>query len=151
MGTTYMVRDSTSFSAAEPAQDDLALVHACKQGNAAAFEELVKRHERKLFRIAEHVTHNPEDARDVVQEAFLKAFRSLSQFRETSQFSTWLVRITINQALMKVRKPHRKKEVAIDQEFQTKQVNSRPNQRTAGRALRNDIRRQSSGNSWSGR
>jgi RNA polymerase sigma-70 factor, ECF subfamily len=54
-----------------------------------------------------------------VQEAFLKAFRNLEQFRENSQFSTWLVRITINQALTRVRKSYRNKEVGIDQGFQT--------------------------------
>jgi len=96
----------------------MALVHACKSGDVGAFEELVKRYDRKLFRIARHVTQNREDAQDVVQEAFLKAFRNLSQFREDSQFSTWLVRITVNQSLMKVRKAHRKKEVCIDQDPQ---------------------------------
>ena len=119
MGTTCMVCDPSSFSAAESAHDDMALVHACKRGEVSAFEELVRRHERKLFRIAQHVTQNREDAQDVVQEAFLRAFRNLGQFRENSQFSTWLTRIAINQALMKVRKLRTKKEVALDQEFQT--------------------------------
>jgi RNA polymerase sigma-70 factor, ECF subfamily len=119
MGTICMVCDSTPLGATETAPDDMTLVHACKSGDVGAFEELVTRHERKLFRIALHVTQNREDARDVVQEAFLKAFRNLNQFRENSQFSTWLVRITINQSLMKVRKAYRTKEVGIDQGFQT--------------------------------
>ena len=119
MGAICMVCDSTPFSAAETAHDDMALVHACKSGDASAFEELVKRHERRLFRIAQHVTQNREDAQDAVQEAFLKAFRNLDQFQENSQFSTGLVRITINQSLTKLRKPHRKREVGIDQDFQT--------------------------------
>ena len=118
MATTCMVCDPTPISAREPVHDDMALVHACKSGDVGAFEELVKRYDRKLFRIARHVTQNREDAQDVVQEAFLKAFRNLSQFREDSQFSTWLVRITVNQSLMKVRKAHRKKEVCIDQDPQ---------------------------------
>jgi RNA polymerase sigma-70 factor, ECF subfamily len=97
---------------------DLALVHACKNGEAAAFEQLVKRYDRKLFRIAQHITHNREDAQDVVQEAFLKVFRKLSQFRENSQFSTWLTRITVNESLMKLRKQYSSKEVSIDEDFQ---------------------------------
>ena len=118
MATTCMVCGPRPISAAESVHDDMALVHACKSGDVGAFEELVKRYDRKLFRIAQHVTQNREDAQDVVQEAFLKVFRNLSQFREDSQFSTWLVRITINQSLMKVRKVHTKKEVGIDQDSQ---------------------------------
>lgn len=86
-----------------PASDDLDLVHATKNGDIAAFEQLVKRYDRKLFRIAQSVTHNTEDAQDVVQEAFFKAFQHLEKFREESKFSTWLIRITVNQSLMKLR------------------------------------------------
>ena len=116
MATTCMVCDPRPTAAADLADDDMTLVEACKRGEVSAFEELVKRYDRKLFRIAQHVTRNREDAQDVVQEAFLKAFRNLDQFQGTSQFSTWLVRITINQSLMKVRKAHRKKEVHVDQD-----------------------------------
>jgi RNA polymerase sigma-70 factor (ECF subfamily) len=98
---------------------DLALVHACKSGNAAAFEELVKRYDTKLFRIAQHITHNREDAQDAVQEAFLKVFRKLTQFQENSQFSTWLTRITVNESLMKLRKQRHNKEFSFDDNFQS--------------------------------
>jgi RNA polymerase sigma-70 factor (ECF subfamily) len=97
------------------AKDDLDLVHACKNGDLAAFEELVRRYDRKLIRIAENITHNLEDSQDAVQEAFLKAFRNLGAFREDSQFSTWLIRITLNQALMKLRKRRAIKEVSLDE------------------------------------
>jgi len=83
---------------------DLGLVQASKNGDVAAFEQLVKRYDRKLLRIAQSVTHNPEDSQDAVQEAFFKAFQNLGQFREESQFSTWLISITVNQSLMKLRK-----------------------------------------------
>jgi len=102
--------------------DDVTLVHASKTGDIAAFEELVKRYDSKLLRIAQHVTHNLEDAQDAVQEAFLKAFQKLEQFQENSKFSTWLVRIAINQSLMKLRKQYRKSEVSIDQGFQPEQA-----------------------------
>ena len=98
---------------------DLALVHACKSGNAGAFEELVKRYDTKLFRIAQHITHNREDAQDAVQEAFLKVFRKLTQFQENSQFSTWLTRITVNESLMKLRKQRHNKEFSIDNNFES--------------------------------
>jgi len=99
---------------------DLALVHACKNGDAAAFEQLVKRYDSKLFRIAQHITHNREDAQDAVQEAFLKVFRKLTQFQENSQFSTWLTRITVNESLMK-QKQRFSREVSIDEDFQTEE------------------------------
>jgi len=98
--------------------NDLDLVHACKNGDVGAFEELVKRYDRKLFRIAQSVTHNVEDSQDAVQEALLKAFQNLNQFREESQFSTWLVRITLNQSLMKLRKNRSMKEVSLDEGIQ---------------------------------
>src|SRR5690242_8039241 len=115
MAATCMVCDPRPTGASNLAHDDdMTLVAACKRGEVRAFEELVKRYDRKLFRIAQHVTRNREDAQDVVQEAFLRAFRNLDQFQGNSQFSTWLVRITINQSLMKVRKAYRKKEVCVD-------------------------------------
>lgn len=84
--------------------EDLPLVQAAKDGSITAFEELVKRHERRMFQIAHGLLHNREDAEDAVQEAFLKAFHKLSQFQAKSKFSTWLARITVNQALTKLRK-----------------------------------------------
>jgi RNA polymerase sigma-70 factor (ECF subfamily) len=104
------------FEIGEVASDDLDLVHASKDGDVTAFEQLVERYDRKLLRIAEHVTHNREDSQDAVQEAFLKAFQHLADFREDSQFSTWLIRITVNQALMKLRKRRITKEVSLDED-----------------------------------
>jgi RNA polymerase sigma-70 factor (ECF subfamily) len=97
----HVSRNSAQLAVTETASDDLALVHASKRGDVGAFEELVKRYDRKLLRIAQHLMHNRED---LVQEAFLKAFQHIGQFRENSKFSTWLIRITLNQSLMKLRK-----------------------------------------------
>jgi len=119
MGTTSVSCISTSGAATAMALDDMALVHACKNGDSRAFEDLVRRYDRKLFRIAQHVTHNREDAQDAVQEAFLKAFRKLNQFQENSQFSTWLTRITVNESLMKLRKQRSIKEVSFDADPQS--------------------------------
>ena len=93
-----MTADAEQLAVSAVASNDLALVHASKNGDVAAFEQLVKRYDRKLLRIAQSVTHNTEDAQDAVQEAFLKAFQNLGQLRE-SEFSTFLFRITVNQSL----------------------------------------------------
>jgi RNA polymerase sigma-70 factor, ECF subfamily len=100
------------------ANDELDLVHASKNGDVAAFEQLVKRYDRKLLRIAQSVTRNREDSQDVVQEAFLKAYQNLAAFREDSKFSTWLIRITVNQSLMKLRKQRASREASLDEDFQ---------------------------------
>src|SRR5258707_7508532 len=105
-------------SAQFAASNDLDLVHASKKGDAAAFEQLVKRYDRRLLRISQTVTRNREDSEDAVQEALLKAFQGLAKFREDSQFSTWLIRITVNQSLMKLRKQRIHKEVSLDEDFQ---------------------------------
>jgi len=113
-----MTVDSAQFAARTVASDDLDLVHATKDGDVAAFEQLVKRYDRKLLRIAQCVTHNREDSQDAVQEAFLKAYQNMAEFREDSQFSTWLIRITLNQSLMKLRKQRAVREVSLDEGFQ---------------------------------
>jgi RNA polymerase sigma-70 factor (ECF subfamily) len=110
--------DSAQLDDPVGACDDLHLVHATKNGDVGAFEQLVKRYDRKFFRIAQSVTRNKEDSQDAVQETFLKAFQKLAEFREDSKFSTWLIRITLNQSLMKVRKQRTRREVSLDEEFQ---------------------------------
>lgn len=82
---------------------DLELVHFAKQGDSTAFEELVRRHIKRVFTIAHHITRSHEDSEEVCQEAFLKACRYLKNFEEKSQFSTWLTRIAVNTAFTKIR------------------------------------------------
>jgi RNA polymerase sigma-70 factor, ECF subfamily len=94
--------------------DEAQLVSAAKAGDAAAFEELVNRYERKIFRLGMNITQNKEDAEDVMQEAFLKSFKNLDHFQGDSRFYTWLVRIAVNEALMKLRK-RRPNQVSIDE------------------------------------
>ena len=113
-----MTADSAQVEVRTVASVDLDLVHASKNGDVAAFEQLVKRYDRKLLRIAQSVTHNREDSQDAVQEAFLKAYQNLAEFREDSQFSTWLIRITVNQSLMKLRKQRTVREVSLDEDFE---------------------------------
>lgn len=98
--------------------DEGALVAAAKAGDINAFETLVGRYERKIFRLAQNITQNKEDAEDVMQEAFLKSYQHLGEFQGNSRFYTWLVRIAVNQALMKLRK-RRPNQVSLDEEVDT--------------------------------
>src|SRR6202795_1924790 len=99
-------------------EDEPILVAAAKAGDISAFETLVSRYERKIFRLAQNITQNREDAEDAMQEAFLKAYEHLSGFEGNSRFYTWLVRISVNQALMKLRK-RRPNVVSLDEEVDT--------------------------------
>jgi RNA polymerase sigma-70 factor, ECF subfamily len=105
----------------EQVSDELALVQAAKAGDVSAFEQLVKRYDRNVFRIAQHITQNREDAEDVVQDAFLKAYENLEQFQGQSKFYTWLVRIAVNEALMKLRRRRPERMVSLDEEVKTEE------------------------------
>jgi RNA polymerase sigma-70 factor, ECF subfamily len=83
---------------------DSALVAATKRGDTQAFEDLVLRHRRRVLVVAQRITNNLEDAEDVAQESFHKAFLHLDAFQERSQFSTWLTRIAMNEAFMLLRR-----------------------------------------------
>lgn len=98
---------------------DLELVERVRAGDTAAFEQLVKQYERQIFRTANHITQNREDAEDITQDVFFKAFQKLDQFKGDSKFSTWLVRIAVNESLMRLRKRKTSKTVSMDQELQT--------------------------------
>ncbi len=106
--------DSKPMPSAVVKDDEGALVAAAKAGDLAAFEELVNRYERKIFRLAQNITQNREDAEDVMQDAFLKSFKHLDKFQGDSRFYTWLVRIAVNEALMKLRK-RRPNQVSLDE------------------------------------
>jgi RNA polymerase sigma-70 factor (ECF subfamily) len=95
------------------------LVNAARSGDVGAFEQLVKKYDRNVFRIANHITQNREDAEDVVQDAFLKAFQNLGQFQGQSKFYTWLVRIAVNEALMRLRRRRPERMVSLDEDINT--------------------------------
>jgi RNA polymerase sigma-70 factor (ECF subfamily) len=99
--------------------DEAPLVERARSGDAAAFSELVNRYERKIFRLAKHITQNDEDAEDVLQETFLKAYSHLDTFQGQSKFYTWIVRIAVNEALMKLRKRKSSKTVSLDEPTDT--------------------------------
>ncbi len=105
----------TTTPAAPSAFDESSLVAQARAGDTAAFSELVGRYERKIYRLAKNITRNDEDAEDVLQDAFLKAYEHLSSFQGNSKFYTWLVRIAVNEALMKLRKRKSDRTVPLDE------------------------------------
>ncbi len=84
--------------------EDLQLVSRALAGEAKAFEELVRRHERRVYRATVAITGNQQDAEEAMQETFLKVYQHLSEFRQASRFTTWLTRIAINEALQVLRR-----------------------------------------------
>jgi len=103
-------------SATVPLQpDESLLVDKAKAGDQQAFTDLVARYQRKIYRLAKNITRNDEDAEDVLQEAFLKAYEHLDSFEGHSKFYTWIVRIAVNEALMKLRKRRGDREVSLDE------------------------------------
>jgi RNA polymerase sigma-70 factor (ECF subfamily) len=100
---------------------DVALVERVRAGDVTAYDALVRKYERQVFRIAQHITENREDAEDVMQDAFLKAYQKINQFQGNSKFSTWLVRIAVNESLMRLRKRRTGKTVSIDEDITTEE------------------------------
>ncbi|WP_426574286.1 RNA polymerase sigma factor [Aquihabitans sp. McL0605] len=92
------------------------LVEAARSGDAASFEELVKRTSADTFTLARRLVSDDEDARDVVQEAYLRAYRSIGKFRGDAQFSTWLYRITANCASTHLGRRRRHRHDELDEE-----------------------------------
>ncbi len=96
------------------ADNEADLVAAAKAGDLSSFEELVNRYERRIYRLAINITRHREDAEDVLQDTFLKCFEHLDEFRGDSRFYSWLVRIAVNEALMKLRKGRADMSVPIE-------------------------------------
>jgi len=99
-------------------EDEGALVSSAKTGDLAAFDELVNRYERRIFRLTMNITQNREDAEDATQDAFMKSFQHLPEFQGGSRFYTWLVRIAVNEALMRLRR-RRPNVTSLDEPVQT--------------------------------
>ena len=98
---------------------DERLVAAAKMGHTAAFDELCRRHAEKIFHVAHRITRNREDAEDTVQESFLRAFIHLKSFDGRSRFSTWLIRIAINSALMSLRRNRASREIPMEEPIES--------------------------------
>jgi len=106
-------------AAAETVFDESSLVARARAGDAGAFNQLVNHYSRKIYRLAKHITQSDEDAEDVLQETFLKAFSHLGDFQGQSKFYTWIVRIAVNESLMKLRKRKADRTVPLDEPIDT--------------------------------
>ena len=102
-------------------REEYALLLAAKTGDSAAFEILCKQSANTVFHLARRIMRNNEDAEDVMQESFQQAFIHLNRFNGDSRFSTWLSRIAINAALMKLRKKHHQWNVPLDESAETEE------------------------------
>ncbi len=109
--------------------DEAELIGAARSGDRQAFDELVRRTFVDTFTLARRLTGNEEDARDVVQEAYLRAWRGIGKFRGDAQFSTWLYRITANAASTHVHKRRRQRAEPFDDDFEP--VDTRAGQRVS--------------------
>ena len=107
------------------AREECAFLAAAKRGDSAAFETLCKQSANTVFRVARRMMRNNEDAEDLVQESFQQAVVHFKSFNGDSRFSTWLSRIAINAALMKLRKKHRLWDVSLDESAETEEPSSR--------------------------
>jgi RNA polymerase sigma-70 factor, ECF subfamily len=108
-------KSETSIPSFCPTAGDETLVLAAKNGDEQAFEILVERHRRKIFVVGLHFTRVREDAEDIAQQSFQKAFLHLRRFEGKSSFLTWLTRIAINEALMWLRGSRRHRHTPIDE------------------------------------
>jgi RNA polymerase sigma-70 factor (ECF subfamily) len=154
MSSLSLVPSSPSAEPAKSARvDDAGLIRQAQQGDTAAFEELVRQYDRAVLRLAVHLTGSHEDAQDIYQEAFLRAYINLSSFRFECSFYTWIYRITANLCLDHLRKkrvrnhdvtttvfPDGEEESVLDRVPDHRPVAS-PERNFAGRELRECIMR----------
>jgi len=115
MSTFFPVQSDAAAVSDLRAWSEKQLVAAAKSGRRAPFGELCERHMKKVSCVTRRIVRNREDAEDAAQECFLNAFVHLKDFDGRSQFATWLTRIAINAALMKLRKNRGAREVPIDE------------------------------------
>ncbi|HEY6346373.1 MAG TPA: sigma-70 family RNA polymerase sigma factor [Bryobacteraceae bacterium] len=99
--------------------DESELVSRAQSGDNEAFAELVGRYQNKIYRLARNITQSNEDAEDILQETFLKAYSHLDGFQRNSKFYTWIVRIAVNESLMKLRKRKSDRTVPLDEPLDT--------------------------------
>jgi RNA polymerase sigma-70 factor, ECF subfamily len=113
--TNYELNDAATVGHLLITREEATLLASARAGDSAAFECLVMPHWDALLRVTQRILRNREDAEDAVQTALLDAFRNLNGFHGRSRFSSWLTRITMNAALMRLRVSRRKRETSLDE------------------------------------
>ncbi len=130
-------------------EEELALVRLVQGGELDAFEALVRAHEKTVYNLALRMTGNPQDAEDMAQEAFLKAYRSLPEFRGESKFSVWLYRIVSNVCLDHLRKQSRRPSSSLtvedddgeEQQFEVPDESASPEKLLEQKLMREAVQR----------
>lgn len=112
--TSYELYDPASIGSPSIAEEEATLLASARAGDSAAFECLVTPHWDALLRTTQRILRNREDAEDAVQTALLDAFRNLNSFHGRSRFSSWLTRIAMNSAFLRLRVSRRKRETSLD-------------------------------------
>ena len=100
---------------------DEEVVERVKTGETALYEILMRRYNQRLYRIARGILKDEAEAEDVIQDAYVRAYQNLHQFQGNSKFYTWLVRIAVNEALMKLRRRRTDRTVSIDEDVETEE------------------------------
>ncbi len=99
------------------ALNDKEIVHRVKNGDTALFEVLMRRYNQRIYRVARAVTSDETEAEDVMQQAYVNAYTHLSQFEERAQFSTWLTRIAVHEALARRRRKRATEPLGTDEDY----------------------------------
>ncbi len=113
--TNYELNDAATIGPSFITSEEVTLLASARAGDSAAFECLVMPHWDTLLRVTQRILRNREDAEDAVQTAFLDAFRNLNGFHGRSRFSSWLTRIAMNTAFMRLRVSRRRRETSLDE------------------------------------
>jgi len=105
-------------------REERKLVDGCRRGDFDCFERLMARYEKKIYNLALRMLRDPDDAREILQETFLKVYDNLEKFRGEAQMSTWIYRIAMNEALMRIRKDkHRPRSLeVVDEDGERREI-----------------------------
>ncbi len=125
--------------AADPASDE-RIVEEVRKGDAGRFEVLMRRHNQRLFRAARAILRDDAEAEDAVQQAYVAAYVKIDQFRGESRFSTWLTRIAVHEALRRVRKQGRLRDLALVEDAEAGSLALPPERSPEDRAAQTELR-----------
>lgn len=106
--------EAPSSGSAPPPPEEGALVKRARQGDLGAYDELVRRYQERIYSTVYHMTSNHEDANDLAQEAFIKAFQALKSFKGGSSFYTWVYRIAVNKTINFLKQRKNKAHMSLD-------------------------------------
>jgi RNA polymerase sigma-70 factor (ECF subfamily) len=133
--------DQSSVAGDPAREEERALLARCQAGEASAFEELVKKYEKKVYWISYNLVGNADDAEDLAQEAFIRVFRSLDRFNLQYNFYTWLYRIVVNLSIDHLRKHRRHVMASLDEIPDDPKSLATPESEVAAKEMGDDILR----------